>query len=286
MVAVIKDVLDIKQQTISWQAQGKTIGLVPTMGGLHDGHIQLIKTALAHHDKVVVSIYVNPTQFAAGEDLARYPRQLEADCDLLAATDDTITVFAPDSLYHAQHATMIVPQGAALPLEGVHRPHFFSGVTTVVYQLFAAVPADTAYFGEKDFQQLAVIRQMVRDFALPIAIEAVPTCRAPDGLALSSRNGYLSQQERAIAAHLYAEMKRCATEVSQGACPKQAGAQAKMRLLKHGFTSIDYLCWCEPDSLSPASDITGQSRLLVAAYLGETRLIDNENYEKLCGAQK
>ncbi len=273
----------------SWREASLRVALVPTMGGLHDGHLSLVEAALAHHDKVVVSIYVNPTQFAAHEDLDAYPRTMDQDVAALSAWGDKVHIFAPQTLYQPGHATMITPEGAALPLEGVHRPHFFSGVATVVFRLFQAVPADCAFFGEKDFQQLAVIRQMVHDFALPIAIESVATKRAPDGLALSSRNSYLSADERGLAPKLYEEMRRCALVARNGqaadeAC-NEACDEAQRRLQAAGFGKIDYFAFHDPQSLLPVSVPTEQSRLMVALWLGKTRLIDNDSLANLCIAQ-
>ena len=290
MVALIHKLDDINQAVKNWQAQGQKVALVPTMGGLHEGHLALVRAARAAYQHVVVSIYVNPTQFAAGEDFDHYPRQLAQDCAAVATCGDNITIFAPDSLYEAGHATMITPQGAALPWEGVHRPHFFSGVATVVYRLFQAVPADIAYFGEKDYQQIAVIKQMVKDLSLPILIAAVPTIRADDGLALSSRNSYLSDEERALAPRLYGEMRRCAIALLEGKTPmdacQDACQDACASLQSQGFGEIDYFAWCDPITLAPQEMVSADSRLLVAVWLGQTRLIDNASYENLCNAQK
>lgn len=268
-----------------WRKAGHSIALVPTMGGLHGGHLSLVAAALTTHDKVVVSIYVNPTQFAKHEDLADYPRTMTEDEAALSRFGDRVSIFAPDSLYHEDHATMIVPQGAALPLEGAHRPHFFTGVATVVFKLFQAVPADSAFFGEKDYQQLAVIRQMVRDLSLPIVILKVPTMRNASGLALSSRNRYLTEEQSAIAPQLYREMRACAQVVAGGLAWQDACDGAKDRLIAAGFASVDYFMFCEADSLAPATVVTDSSRLLVAVWLGKTRLIDNESYRLLCIAQ-
>jgi len=282
MVTLYQDSDQIKAQVQNWQSAGLTVGLVPTMGSLHAGHLALVERAMARHDKVVVSIYVNPTQFAAHEDLDSYPRTLEADCEALTPFGDDLCVFAPDSLYGESHSTMITPQGVALGLEGDHRPHFFAGVATVVFRLFQAVPADQAYFGEKDYQQLAVIRQMVRDFDLPIVISSVPTMRQEDGLALSSRHAYFKDDEYEIAKSLYKEMVRCAQAIQQGLSVEDAIMQARHALQKAGYGKIDYLLWCDANQLTPITDIRDDSRLLVAIWLGETRLIDNDSYHALC----
>ena len=278
-------IIQAQEAVAAWRADEQKVALVPTMGGLHDGHLALVEAALATHERVVISIYVNPTQFAAHEDLENYPRNMAADQAALARFGDKVSLFAPSSLYGDGHATMITPQGAALPLEGVHRPHFFTGVATVVFKLFQAVPADSAFFGEKDFQQLAVIRQMVRDFDLPITIENVPTRRAADGLALSSRNTYLSCEERAIAPLIYQQMKACAKAIAAGAEVQSACDAALAELREAGATKVDYFVFCDAQTLQLAESIEKTSRLLVAIWLGETRLIDNDSFEKLCNAQ-
>ena len=285
MISCYRTIQDMQAAVRRWRAEGAHVALVPTMGGLHEGHLALVEAALQAHDKIVVSLYVNPTQFAAHEDLDKYPRQQEADMALLARFGDAVCVFAPASLYHEAHATFIVPEGAALPLEGVYRPHFFRGVATVVMRLFQAVPADTAYFGEKDFQQLAVIRQMVRDFNWPIIIENVPTIRTADGLALSSRNSYLTASERMIAPQLYAAMQACARAVKAGTAPEEACASARQTLAAKGFGAIDYFAFHDAMTLMPVQDVTASSRLMAALWLGDTRLIDNDSFENLCTAQ-
>ncbi|MGC6517752.1 MAG: pantoate--beta-alanine ligase [Candidatus Puniceispirillaceae bacterium] len=286
MITIFDKEGDVRQAVIDSRQSGHTVGLVPTMGGLHDGHLSLVRAACQAHEFVIVSIYVNPTQFSESEDWDRYPRQLDIDKKLLESCGDNIALFVPDTLYRPHHATMIAPQGVALPFEGVHRPHFFTGVATVVFRLFQAVPADIAYFGEKDFQQLAVIKQMVNDFDLPITISSVPTMRADDGLALSSRNHYLDLSARYQAAMIYKAMTSCAEQIRDGHDITTSCEAAQNMLQEAGFSQIDYFSWCDPDTFEIVSQIQGDSRLLVAAWLDGTRLIDNECYEKLCGAQK
>lgn len=263
----------IYKQILDWRAAGLTTALVPTMGGIHAGHLALMDAAQQHADKVVVSIYVNPTQFAAGEDFDRYPRQMTADCELIDSRADCI--FAPTTLYADTHATMVTPTGAALGLEAANRPHFFTGVATIVLKLFNQMPVDVAVFGEKDFQQLAVIKQMVRDFDLPIEIIGHPTIRDADGLALSSRNSYLTAGERPVAAQLYQTLTNCAAAIRAGADIATTLVTAQDELIHAGFTTVDYLTICDSLTLSPVTDITGPTRLLVAARLGEVRLLDN-----------
>ena len=198
-------------------AAGDTVCLVPTMGAIHDGHLALVTAGKKAANRVVVSIYVNPTQFAAGEDFDSYPRNFQADQQALEAAGGVDAIYAPPIMYRDQHATHIVPSGAALPMEGESRPHFFTGVATIVFKLFQHVPADYAIFGEKDFQQLAVLRQMVGDLDLTISLIGHPIVRESDGLALSSRNHYLSPKERAIAPLLYQTLGKSAAEILAGA---------------------------------------------------------------------
>ena len=196
-----------------WREAGDTICLVPTMGAIHDGHLALVIAAKKTAKRVVVSIYVNPTQFAAGEDFGSYPRDFQADQQALEVAGGVDAIYAPPVMYRDQHATHIVPSGVALPMEGESRPNFFTGVATIVFKLFQHVPPDYAIFGEKDFQQLAVLRQMVADLNLPVSLITHPTVRESDGLALSSRNQYLSAKQRAIAPVLYQILGKTAAAV-------------------------------------------------------------------------
>lgn len=265
----------MQNQINSWKADGLTTAIVPTMGNLHQGHLSLVKTAADHADKVIVSIYINPAQFAAHEDFDTYPRSHDADFSLLEKTGCCDGIYVPDTMYSDSHATMIMPEGAADGLEAEKRPHFFRGVTTIVLKLFNHVPADIAIFGEKDFQQLLVIKQMVADLDVPINIIASPTIRDVDGLALSSRNGYLSAEQRAIAPTLYASLQQVRHDIMSGTPIEQAIAAGKQQILDGGFDSLDYLGYCNSADLQPLSHYSEQSVLLVAARLGTTRLIDN-----------
>ena len=265
----------MQNQINSWKAGGLTTAIVPTMGNLHQGHLSLVRSAADHADKVVVSIYINPAQFAPHEDFDTYPRSHDADFSLLDKTGCCDGIYAPDNMYSDSHATMIMPEGAADGLEAEKRPHFFRGVTTIVLKLFNHVPADIAIFGEKDFQQLLVIKQMVADLDVPINIIASPTIRDVDGLALSSRNGYLSAEQRAIAPTLYASLQQVRHDIMSGTPIEQAIAAGKQQILDGGFDSLDYLGYCNSANLQPLSHYSEQSVLLVAARLGTTRLIDN-----------
>ncbi len=266
---------DICRAIGDWRAAGNTVCLVPTMGAIHDGHLALVTAAKKAAERVVVSIYINPTQFATGEDFDSYPRNFHADQQALDAVGGVDAIYAPPVMYQDQHATHIVPSGVALPMEGELRPHFFTGVATIVFKLFQHVPADYAIFGEKDFQQLAVLRQMVGDLDLTISLIGHPTVRESDGLALSSRNHYLSAEQRTIAPLLYRTLGKSAAEILAGADIPQSLDRAKRQLLAGGFTKIDYLDLRDATSLAPSLTAKAADRLFVAAWLGGTRLIDN-----------
>ena len=285
MIKLISSKEEMQRYVKAHQAHGRKVAIVPTMGGLHEGHLSLISQAARDCEIVIVTIYVNPTQFAAHEDLDDYPRTLESDLENLKDQGLTKAVYLPSGMYRQEHATMITPQGAACDLEGHYRPHFFTGVATIVLKLFQHVPADRAYFGEKDFQQLAVIRQMVLDLDLPIDICAVPTARDEQGLALSSRNRYLSKEELKIAPSLYKQMKHCAMRLQEGEAVQQVLEDAHKQLLNAGFSSIDYFELRAGDSLAPLASLEKEARFFAALYLGQTRLIDNAAVSELCAAQ-
>lgn len=270
MLNTVRTVRELRAAVAVWRRAGARVALVPTMGALHDGHLTLVKTAIKAADRVIVSIFVNPAQFAPTEDLSRYPRDEAGDVAKLEGAGAHL-VWAPgvEDMYPPGFATRIDVAGAALPLEGEFRPTHFSGVATVVCKLFSAVSPDCAFFGEKDFQQLAVIRQMVRDLNLAVDVQGVATVREGDGLALSSRNAYLSAEERAIAPALY----RAISEVARGALEPEL---AKRDLLAAGFARIDYLEVRDAETLEAYEPGSGRpGRVLVAAWLGRTRLIDN-----------
>ncbi|MBB5754168.1 pantoate--beta-alanine ligase [Prosthecomicrobium pneumaticum] len=261
----------------TWRAAGFTVGMVPTMGALHAGHVSLVRAAKARQDRVIATIFVNPTQFAPNEDFAAYPRTEDSDLDQLAAVG-TDAVFAPlpDEMYPAGHVTAVsVEGGPALGLESDFRPHFFRGVATVVSKLLLAGMPDAAFFGEKDYQQLLVIRRMVADLRLPTDIVGLPTVREGDGLALSSRNAYLSAEERAIAPKLHAALAEAAEEIEVGLEVAEVLAAARQTLEKAGFRP-DYVALRNAETLAEVADAAAEPlRLLAAAWLGRTRLIDN-----------
>ena len=276
-IKVVRTVKDLRCRVAKWRSGGKTIALVPTMGALHDGHLSLVELAAKKSDKVVVSIFVNPRQFGPKEDLARYPRDEAADLAKLSASEANL-VWAPsvEEMYGGGFATQIVMEGPAEPLEGEFRPHHFGGVATVCAKLFNQVAPDIAIFGEKDFQQLSVLRQMVRDLNLPLTLIGAPTKREADGLAMSSRNAYLIADERKIAPALYAAISELANDIAKGADITAACANAKLKLRNAGFQTIDYLDVRDAQTLRAPTGQKGESlRILVAAFLGKTRLIDN-----------
>ena len=257
---------------------GKTVGFVPTMGNLHSGHIRLVQTAKSQCDVVVTSIFVNPTQFGANEDFGSYPRTLEADCQLLTAAHCDV-VFAPSAseMYAngTSQSTVITVAGLSEQLCGEHRAGHFAGVATVVSKLFNIVQPDSAFFGEKDFQQLAVIRRFTEELAFPITIVGVPTERAEDGLALSSRNGYLTAEERAQAPAIYQILTQLRQAILNGQREYTMLCDATvLHLQKLGFDP-DYVSIMRSQDLQPATAADTQLVILVAAKLGKTRLIDN-----------
>jgi len=274
---VLHDLEGLRERLAEWRRWGETIGLVPTMGALHAGHMSLVKVAKRHARRVVLWIFVNPTQFAPGEDFGAYPRTLEADVAKFAAAKGDL-VFAPDAsqIYPPGFATMLSMSGPATAgLEDRFRPAHFAGVATIVAKLFNLCRPDVAIFGEKDYQQLKVVERMVRDLNFETKILAAPTMRESDGLALSSRNIYLSAAERDIAPSLHAALKRCANDIQQGMAIDGALEAARMALAAQGF-AIDYLEARHAETLAPlASRDDGPVRLLAAAKLGTTRLIDN-----------
>lgn len=278
-IETVRSVAQLRQQTAYWRRAGETIALVPTMGALHEGHLTLVHAANRSANRTVVSIFVNPHQFAPHEDFAHYPRNEEADIAKLASIGCNM-VWLPsiEDLYPEGYATRIEIEGAAAGLESDVRPHFFGGVATVCCKLFSAVSPDIAIFGEKDYQQLCVLRQMVRDLNLPLAIAGIPTVREHDGLAMSSRNAYLSPQERAVAPALHRALQGVAHRVLDGSDITTAAKTAAQEILSAGFAKVDYvevrdaITLAKPPSSNP---IDSPLRVLAAAWLGRTRLIDN-----------
>lgn len=274
---VARTIPGLRGAIAGFRSAGETVALVPTMGALHDGHLSLVRRAKRKADRVVVSIFVNPAQFAPHEDLASYPRHFRKDIAALAR-HGTDLVWAPpvEVMYPEGFATRIVPQGVAgVGLEDAFRPHFFAGVATVVTKLLTQCMPDAAFFGEKDYQQLQVVAQLARDLNLPVKIIGAPIVREKDGLALSSRNVYLSAQERAVAPTLHRVLKDCAGKIRKGRPVQEALAQGRKAIAQAGF-ALDYLEARHAETLQPiATRRDGPLRLLVAATIGKTRLIDN-----------
>ncbi|WP_300531769.1 pantoate--beta-alanine ligase [Maricaulis sp.] len=261
----------------SWREDGLTVGFVPTMGSLHDGHLSLVRLAKAQSDRVVASIFVNPAQFAEGEDFDTYPRDMLSDAEKLATAQcDLIYLPEREAMYPGGFASKIEMTGPALGLESESRPHFFSGVATVVAKLFNQVRPDVAVFGEKDYQQLLVIRQLVRDLDFPIDIIAGETGRDRDGLALSSRNAYLSEADRKRAAALPKILKALADALSAGGDVQTALATAR-DTAEAAFDGVDYITVRKAADLAETEPgpLRETGRILAAIRLGDTRLIDN-----------
>jgi len=276
---IVRTVADLRAQVAAWKAAGERVALIPTMGALHEGHLSLIHLGQTKARRTVASVFVNPKQFAPHEDFDSYPRGEARDADLLAGVGCDL-MFAPDvaEMYAPGFSTTVNLTGVSEPLEGAARPQFFGGVATVVTKLLIQSQADVAIFGEKDYQQLQVIKRVVRDLDIPVEIVGAPTARAEDGLALSSRNAYLSPQERAAAVALPNAMKAAARAVAAGGRIDEAEAAAKAAILAAGFRQVDYVDIREAGDLSrlgPGPIGEAQGRILVAAWLGKTRLIDN-----------
>jgi pantoate--beta-alanine ligase len=273
---IVRNILDLRKETASWRAKGMASAVVPTMGALHAGHLTLVREGLKRADRVVATIFVNPRQFAASEDLGRYPRTEASDvAQLEEAGVNLVFAPAPDEVYPPGFSTSVVMGGPAKAgLEDKFRPHFFDGVATVVAKLFTQSAADFAMFGEKDYQQLLVVRRMARDLDLPIEVVGVPTVREESGLALSSRNAYLSKAERHQAASLLRTLTQAAVKIRAGQKPSRVTAAARRSLTTRGFR-VDYVAARNADTLALPRAADESIRLLVAAWLGSTRLIDN-----------
>src|SRR5947207_166478 len=276
--SIAKTVNVLRRQVARWRDAGERIALVPTMGALHEGHLALVRLARRRADRVVVSIFVNPAQFAPSEDFSTYPRTFAADVAMLAEEKADL-VWAPATvavMYPDGFATRIVPEGPAVAgLEDAVRPDFFKGVATVVAKLFIQVAPDIAVFGEKDYQQLKVVSRMARDLDLPLKVIGTPTVREPDGLAMSSRNGCLTADQRAVAPALYRVLTLCAQKIAQGRPITTISAEGREAIERAGF-ALDYLEARHAETLMPVRSIEdGPVRLLVAARIGKTRLIDN-----------
>ena len=274
---IARTAADLRQAVAAWHTAGERVAFVPTMGALHAGHLSLVRLAREHASRVVASVFVNPAQFGPNEDFTRYPRQPEKDAAMLEETGCDL-LFLPDveTIYPPGNATFVEPTGAAEGLEGACRPGHFRGVATVVCALFNLVRADVAVFGEKDAQQLAVIRQMVRDLHLPVEIVPGPTVREADGLAMSSRNAYLSPEERRAATVLHRALRAAETAISAG---ERRGDAVRERLREvlntEPLARVEYAEVVDAESFQPVETLRGRLVLPLAVRIGGTRLIDN-----------
>jgi len=268
---------EVRQAVRAARHNGQTVALVPTMGALHEGHLTLVQEACKRADYVVASVFVNPMQFGPTEDYGSYPRDIERDLSMLSAEGvDLVFTPTPEGMYAPDASVAVDPGIMGALWEGAIRPIHFRGVCTVVAKLFSIVAPDLAFFGEKDYQQLQIIRRMVRDLDLPVKVQGVPIMRAADGLALSSRNVYLSAEERAAATALY----RCLIAAAEGAREGQhdtvaLGALMRTIVAAEPLVTIEYAEVVDPDSLVPIETLTASARGIVAARIGTTRLIDN-----------
>lgn len=279
---IVRTVAELRARVAAWRQAGERVGFAPTMGALHEGHLSLVRLARRHASRVVVSVFVNPTQFAPHEDFEAYPRDEARDAGMLATVGCDL-LFAPTvaEMYPQGFATTVTVAGVSEPLDGAARPGHFAGVATVVSKLLNQCGPDVAVFGEKDYQQLQVIRRLVRDLDLPVEILGAPTARDADGLALSSRNAYLSPAERAVAPTLARTLREAGERLRGGAPVAEVEAAAQAALAAAGFGRIDYVEVRGAEDLSRlgpgpiATDGATRARILAAAFLGSTRLIDN-----------
>ena len=275
---VVRTIAALRETISGWKRQGFTVGFVPTMGALHEGHLALVQEAVRRTDRVVASVFVNPTQFAPHEDLGTYPRQEARDAELLAGAGCAL-MYAPavEEMYPPDASTTISVGAPAEGLEGDFRPQMFGGVALVVAKLFNQVQPDVAVFGEKDFQQLAVIRRLVRDLDFPVEIVGLPTIRDGHGLALSSRNAYLTPGELETARKLNGVLAEAAAKAAGGAPLAEVEREAADALLAAGFDKVDYVAVRRAADLAAFESGTAEvpARVLAAAWLGRTRLIDN-----------
>lgn len=275
-LTILRRIAELRDAVASWRSVGESVGLAPTMGAVHEGHQALVRAAKLDCRRAVATIFVNPTQFGPSEDFKRYPRDEAADAALLAAAGADL-LFAPDlaEIYPEGFATTVAVGGLTRHLCGPHRPGHFEGVATVVTKLLLMAGAARAYFGEKDFQQLQVIRRLATDLNIPTEIVGVPTVREADGLALSSRNRYLGPEARQIAAALPRLLQDLAARLAGGAAPAATLEAGRKALRAAGFDKLDYLELADEATLAPLAKLDRPARLFAAAWLGKTRLIDN-----------
>ncbi len=276
MTPILRTVPAMQALVRDWKAAGQTVGIVPTMGALHRGHVSLAQAAKRGADRVIVTIFVNPKQFNNPDDLRKYPRTEGADAAMLTTVGvDAIFIPTPVEVYPPGFATTVTVSGVSQPLEGERRPGHFEGVATVVAKLMGMTLADAAWFGQKDWQQLAVIRRMTADLNLPVEVIGIETVRDTDGLALSSRNARLTPQGRSVAPALVGALARAAEQIRAGTPPETALAHAGQDVMAAGFTSVDYIELRSADMLEPMTTLDRPARLLAAAWIDGIRLIDN-----------
>ena len=275
-LATVRTKADLRAQVAAWRAAGETVALVPTMGALHVGHGALIEAAQGAADRVIASLFVNPTQFGPNEDFGAYPRDEAADAAFLTRANVDL-LYAPTvaEMYPEGFATTVRVEALGDGLCGAVRPGHFDGVATVVVKLLTQTAPDLAFFGEKDYQQLVIIRRVAGDLDLPVRIEGVPTVRDGDGLAVSSRNAYLDPAQRAIAPALHKALKEAARGISDGADLTAACDEGAAALAAAGFEEVDYFACVDAETLQPLTDRSRPARLMAAAHLGRARLIDN-----------
>lgn len=275
-VPIVRSVDQLRESVAAWRCEGVRIALVPTMGVLHEGHLSLVRAALEKADRVIVTLFVNPKQFNSQADLAAYPRTENEDAAKLAPVGAHL-LNAPDAeeMYPAGFATTVSVCGVSEGLCGTFRPGHFDGVATVVAKLFLQTSADFGFFGEKDFQQIHLVRRMARDLDIPITIVACPTVREADGLALSSRNVRLSPAERAVAPKLSSVLLKTAERLERGSPIMPTLAESRAAILTAGYREVEYLELRDEADLQPITSLDRPARLLAAAWLGGTRLIDN-----------
>ncbi len=273
---ILRTVADLRAVARGWKAKGEAVGVVPTMGALHDGHLSLARRARQECDRVITTIFVNPKQFNNPEDLKKYPRSQEADARLLA-TVPVDAIFAPsvEEVYPDGFITNVTMQGVAQPLEGHMRPGHFDGVATVVTKLFGMTLADKGYFGQKDWQQLQVVLRLVRDLNIPVQVIGCETIREADGLAMSSRNVRLTPEGRLKAPVLYAAISRAADDIRAGHADRMAIREAAETMRAAGFERVEYIELRDAETLMPSDDPRRPRRMLAAAWLDGVRLIDN-----------
>jgi len=276
MIKTVTTIADLRAEIRTWRKTGETVGLVPTMGALHEGHLALVRQSRGKAMRTAATLFVNPKQFGPNEDLATYPREEDEDLAKLDAEGvDLLFKPEPGEIYPPGHATKVMVEGLGDILEGEFRPGFFTGVATVVTKLLVQALPDAAFFGEKDYQQLLVIKRLTRDLDIPVRIEGVATVREADGLALSSRNAYLNKEERAIAPVMHGTIAQVAENVGRGSGPVEQGAWGFDQLERAGFAKVDYLTVRDAETLEEVADASRPARVLAAAWLGKARLIDN-----------